>query len=110
MCCVFCKIANKDLQAKVVLESNSLLVIRDISPKSNTHLLIIPKQHFKDMTDISLDNLAVLSQEFFIMTQRLANKLTSPGHFKLVCNNGTDAGQEVFHLHWHFLSNQDLLT
>lgn len=104
--CIFCKIVARVVPAKVVHEDQSLLVFHDVSPIAKTHLLIIPKKHCKNMKDV--DCLEGFPGQMFATVKLLAAKLSDSQSFKLICNNESAAGQVVFHLHWHFVSNDQL--
>lgn len=102
--CIFCKIANNQIQAKKHFQNEHLMVIDDINPQAKVHALIIPLKHIQTMADIhELDR--DLCLEMF-KAVREVRALLAPKHgFRIACNNGTDAGQTVNHLHWHFLSD-----
>ena len=103
--CVFCKIISRKLPAEVIAEDDDILVIKDIAPKAPIHYLIMPKQHYKDLQD--LDNCCV-GAGMLMMAKRVAETYPEAKDFKLVMNNGYNAGQRVFHLHMHFLAGPDL--
>lgn len=102
--CIFCKIIDKEIPAKIVKEDSEFIAFRDINPQASTHLLIIPKVHTKDFQTTSLDVLSSLGG--FI--QGLASEFGLEDNYKLQVNNGSKAGQEVPHLHFHLLSNQSI--
>lgn len=103
--CIFCKIINQEIQADIVLENSDYIVIQDIHPKAPTHLLIIPKTHSDGLHDFNTTPAAALLLLDTIKT--LNSRLENPS-FKIQINNGTAAGQEVFHLHIHFTSSSKL--
>ncbi len=102
--CIFCKIIQKEISSKIIKEDENVLVIEDISPKAPIHYLIIPKRHItniKSLTDQDLD----IAKPLLKMVRDLAQGVDS---FNLVSNNGREAGQSIFHMHWHFISGQRL--
>lgn len=105
--CIFCKIVQNQISAQVVAQTQDLLVFKDINPLQKTHLLIIPKIHVVDMKDENFD-VETLPKQMALMVQKLSAKLQGCKDFKIVCNNGAEMGQEIFHLHWHFLSKFEL--
>lgn len=106
--CIFCKIIAKTIPAKIIAENEHILVIQDIVPKAPIHYLIIPKKHHKDLTSLSAHD-GEISHQIFMMAQELSKKLSGTQAFRLIINNGSDAGQSVFHLHAHFLSGKKML-
>ena len=105
--CVFCKIINRTIPAAVIAENDDFMVIQDRSPKAPVHYLIITKHHVPDITSLKPEEL-YLGQALFAMAQQLSRTLPGSGNFRLIVNNGTDAGQSVFHLHAHFLASKKM--
>ena len=103
--CVFCKIIAGQLPAKVITQTDNLIVIDNIAPKSPIHYLIIPKKHVSDITALNHDD-AMLAGEMVLMAKKLAANLSGSQAFRLIVNNGSDVGQSVFHVHVHFLAGQ----
>jgi histidine triad (HIT) family protein len=106
--CVFCAIIRGDIPAQVVLKSDGTLVIKDIAPKAPIHYLIIPEKHISDITVLTCEDMHV-SASIFKVVQELAQHLSGSQAFRLILNNGADAGQSVFHMHVHFLSGKKML-
>lgn len=105
--CIFCKIISNQLPATIVAETDLLLVFKDINPRAKTHFLIIPKKHCVNMKDVDSINDQILPVAFFEMVKNLSLGLDGAQEFNLLCNNGAGAGQIVFHLHWHFVSENN---
>lgn len=97
--CIFCKVIRGDLPSKKLFEDDKIIVIRDINPVAKTHILFIPRKHYKDFID--LDDDKVLSS-IRISAQKLIGKenLTGRG-YKIVVNGG--GAQVVEHLHFHLI-------
>lgn len=106
--CIFCKIIAQEIPAKVIAQNDHVLVIQDIAPKAPIHYLIITKKHIPDISSLTPhDN--TLINSIIAMSQELARHLSGSQSFRLVNNNGSDSGQSVFHLHFHFLSGKKML-
>ena len=104
--CIFCKIVEKKIPAKLVHEDKLAVAFEDINPQAPTHLLIVPKKHIRDIHSIQQDDRELIGHLFFI-AQTIGAKLglDKPG-YRMVINNGRDAGQAVFHIHLHVLSGR----
>jgi histidine triad (HIT) family protein len=105
--CVFCAIIDGSIPTDKIVETDNLIVIKDISPKASTHYLIIPKKHIPDMKSLKTDDLQ-LAGDMMLMATALSQDLPEPGAFRIIINNGAGAGQCVFHLHMHFLAGKKM--
>jgi histidine triad (HIT) family protein len=104
--CIFCKIANKDIAADIVYEDEKVLVFKDVNPAAPVHLLIIPKRHMPTLFGLNEDDSHLLGQ-VQMAAVRVARELgLGEQGFRLVCNCGREAGQEVMHIHYHFLAGR----
>lgn len=105
--CIFCKIIGKEIPASIIKETDDIIVIKDIAPKTPIHYLIIPKKHIVDLQSLEgVDK--ELACNMLFMAHELAKDLPGSKAFRLVSNNGHDAGQRVFHIHFHFLAGREL--
>lgn len=105
--CIFCRIITGEIPAQKIRETDDLLVIQDIAPKAPVHYLILPKQHFFDVRELATSE--QLPGAMIRMADELAHGLSGSQAFRLIANNGADAGQSVFHVHYHFLSGKKML-
>lgn len=103
--CVFCRIINKEIPANPVLETDDIIIIKDINPKAPIHYLIIPKKHIQDVQSLH-DQDAILAANMLLAARELCRQLPGSPDFKLVVNSGKSAGQCVFHVHIHFLAGK----
>ncbi|MHB8845199.1 MAG: histidine triad nucleotide-binding protein [Nitrospirota bacterium] len=104
--CIFCRIIEKKIPAKVVHEDELAVAFEDLNPQAPTHILIVPKKHIADIHSIKQEDRELIGHLFFV-AQSLGQKrgLDRPG-YRMVINNGRDAGQTVFHIHLHLLSGR----
>lgn len=106
MDCIFCKIINKEIPAEVVYEDERILAFKDINPEAPTHILIIPKKHIPTLLDLQPEDSDIVGH--IVLT---ANKLASEyglaeQGYRLVSNCKEQAGQTVFHIHFHLLGGR----
>ena len=104
--CLFCKIVEGQIPANIVGKSNEALAFTDISPKAPVHILIIPKHHLASASDIGPEHANVLSEMFQLANEHARARGATESGFRLVVNNGSDAGQSVDHLHLHLLAGR----
>ncbi len=106
--CLFCKIARKEIPSAVVYEDDSLLAFKDIFPQAPVHLLIIPKAHCEGLGDMSSEMAAVAGRMLPLAAQLARDHGVMASGWRLLSNCGPDAGQTVFHLHFHLLGGKPL--
>ena len=107
MDCLFCKIIAGDIPSTKVYEDETVYAFRDINPQAPTHILVIPKAHIASVNELTAENSAVVSHIFEVIPKiAAAENLT--GGYRVVSNCGKDAGQTVFHLHFHILGGKEL--
>jgi len=106
--CIFCKIAAKQIPSAIVFEDEDVVAFRDISPQAPVHLILIPRAHFEGLNDLTPE-WAPLVGKIALAAQKLAreNGCAANG-WRLVSNCGPDAGQTVFHLHFHLLGGRPM--
>ncbi|MCI5622192.1 MULTISPECIES: HIT family protein [Anaerostipes] len=100
--CIFCKIANGDIPSNTIYENSDFKVIMDIAPATKGHVLIIPKEHFKDIYEIDAETAGRLFQLATVVARALKEVLNCDG-MNVLQNNGEIAGQTVFHFHMHLI-------
>lgn len=107
MDCLFCKIIKGDIPSTKVYEDELVYAFRDINPQAPTHILVIPKNHIDSVNGITEENSPVVAHIFEVIPKiAAAEGLT--GGYRVVSNCGADAGQTVFHLHFHILGGKQL--
>lgn len=106
--CLFCKIFANEIPAKEVFRDQDVVAFEDIRPVAPTHVLVIPKEHIPSVHDLKAGHGAMLAR---LMT--VANRIADERHvardgYRLIFNNGPQAGQSVYHLHLHLLGGRAL--
>lgn len=101
--CVFCKILNKEIPSEFLYEDEICVIIKDLNPKAETHLLVIPKKHIPTIIDMEEGDEKIIGH-LVLTAKKFAEQLNLPG-YHLQINVGKEGGQEVFHVHMHMMSN-----
>lgn len=104
--CIFCKIIAGEIPSEMVLETDTVVAFRDVSPQAPTHVLVVSRQHLGDVTDVAAAAPDVLA-EMVDVARRIADDECG-GQFRMIFNTGPRAGQSVFHAHGHVLGGADL--
>jgi histidine triad (HIT) family protein len=104
--CLFCKIIRGEIPATKLYEDEEIFAFRDIAPQAPTHFLVIPKKHLRGPEAVTGEDEQVVGKLL-----RVGNELARKEgieHYRAVFNNGSQAGQTVFHLHMHILGGRDM--
>jgi histidine triad (HIT) family protein len=101
--CIFCKIVSGDIPSKKVYADDRLFAFEDIQPQAPTHILIVPRQHLADLHEAARD--PGLLGELVARSSAIARD-RGITDYRLVSNTGPEAGQAVFHLHFHLLAGR----
>lgn len=105
--CLFCKFVSKELKTDILYEDDYMIVIRDIAPKAKNHFLAISKSHFKLFEEMT-EKESEIVKEMLKTIPKLKTLLNLENGYRIVVNQGDDAGQTVPHLHIHILSGQKM--
>ena len=103
--CLFCKIAAKQIPAKMIFEDADVFAFEDINPQAPTHVLVCPKKHFASLEHATAEEEAALGK-VALLAAKIARE-RKLGSYRTVINTGTGAGQTVFHLHLHLLGGRE---
>ena len=104
--CLFCRIVEGQIPANIVGSSDEALAFTDINPKAPVHILIIPKLHLASVSDVGPEHSNILSEMLGLANEQARTEAVTESGFRLVVNNGRDAGQSVDHLHLHLLAGR----
>lgn len=105
--CIFCKIVKGDIPSAKVYEDEDMIIIKDLNPQAPVHLLLIPKEHYANIVEMS-DAQAQILAKCLKKLSTLTDKLGLQNGFRLVSNKGEDGCQSVGHLHIHILGGRKL--
>ena len=107
--CLFCKIANGEIQADIVYQDKRLVAFKDRNPQAPTHILVIPRKHIATLNDLSLEDDGLVGE----MVRRAGLIAKELGHaedgYRALFNCNAGAGQSVFHIHLHLLGGRVMI-
>jgi Diadenosine tetraphosphate (Ap4A) hydrolase and other HIT family hydrolases len=103
--CLFCRISRGEIPATIVHQDEVSFAIRDISPQAPTHILVIPREHKQNITEVDDEK---LMGQLFKRAAAITREEKLEKGFRLVVNTGEDGGQSVGHLHIHILGGRSL--
>lgn len=106
--CLFCQLVSGDIPADVVLETPTTLAFRDIAPAAPVHVLVIPKQHHRDVAAIVEADPHLLAEVMSTAVDVARSEGMADDGYRLVANTGAGGGQTVFHAHVHVLGGRGL--
>ena len=104
--CLFCKIIRGEIPAAKLYEDEEVLAFRDIGPQAPVHFLVIPKKHLNGPAAVTKDDEQLIGKLMRIGSEIAAEEGIT--HYRVVFNNGSQAGQTVFHLHMHILGGRSM--
>ncbi|MGL5630645.1 MAG: HIT family protein [Mycoplasmoidaceae bacterium] len=101
--CLFCKIANKDIDASIIDETDKSIAFLDNNPVSDGHILVIPKKHFINLTECQDEYLS----DLILLTKKISRKIyeskLNNWGINYLSNQESIAGQKIFHFHMHII-------
>lgn len=107
MDCLFCKIISGEIPSDKVYEDELVYAFNDISPTAPTHVLIIPKKHIATLNDITEDDEKIIGHIYSVARKIAKEKGISHDGYRIVSNCNKNAGQTVFHIHFHLLGGRE---
>jgi histidine triad (HIT) family protein len=106
--CLFCKIVEKKIPVKLVHEDEHTVAFDDINPQAPVHTLVIPKRHVPAVQEVGVEDESLLARLLMSCTKVAVLKGLRESGYRLVTNTGRDAGQTVFHLHFHVMGGRPM--
>lgn len=106
--CIFCAIRDGQIPSPKLYEDDAVFVIRDINPKAPTHLLVIPHKHVETVSAMTGEDFPLMARMTSAAQRVAAQAGLAEEGYRLVINNGADAGMVVWHLHLHVLGGRPL--
>ena len=104
---IFTKIKNKEIPGNVIYEDDKCFALEDINPQAPVHILIIPHKEIAKISDSTPEDKELLGH-LVLVSKTIAQKYELENNYRLIINNGTGAGQSVFHIHVHLMGGRSL--
>jgi histidine triad (HIT) family protein len=104
---IFSKIIRREIPADIVYEDDLALAFKDITPQAPVHILVIPKKPIPQLAAADSEDHALMGH-LLLTAKRVAQQAGLENGYRLVINNGSDAGQTVDHLHLHILGGRQM--
>lgn len=106
--CIFCSIVAGTVPATIVYSSADVTAIRDVKPQALTHILVLPNRHIESTANLGASDGLLLGRLFEVIGDVARSEGVAEQGYRIVANNGRDAGQSVNHVHFHLLGGRPL--
>jgi histidine triad (HIT) family protein len=106
--CLFCGIIEGTVKSEIVYQDDAVIAFKDVRPRAPIHLLIIPRKHIAAVSDLGPPDSPLIGAIFFAAAKLAKDLGIAESGYRVVVNNGADAGQSVFHLHFHLLGGRPM--
>ncbi len=106
--CLFCKFINKEIETEIVFENDSVVAFNDLYPQAKKHILFIHKKHTTNVNELTEMDPSQLKEVFEAIREFTSSNSLSKNGFRVVNNCGANAGQTIFHTHFHVLGGEQL--
>ncbi|HHQ42691.1 MAG TPA: histidine triad nucleotide-binding protein [Chromatiales bacterium] len=106
--CLFCKMANGEIEPDLVYEDDEVIAFRDINPQAPTHVLVVPREHIPTLNDLQPRHAELVGRMFLAAKEVARKEGIQESGYRTVFNCNRDAGQAVFHIHLHVLGGRPM--
>ncbi|PMP65911.1 MAG: histidine triad nucleotide-binding protein [Thermodesulfobacterium geofontis] len=108
MSCVFCRIVNKEIASNIVYEDDKVVAFHDINPQAPYHILVVPKKHIATLLELTEDDKDLIGHIYLVINKIAKDLGFDERGYRVVVNCKEEAGQTVFHLHFHILAGRTM--
>jgi histidine triad (HIT) family protein len=108
MSCIFCKIVNKEIASNIVYEDEKVVAFHDINPQAPYHILIVPKKHIPTLLELTEEDKELMGHIYLVINKIAKNLGFDERGYRVVVNCKEEAGQTIFHLHFHVLAGRTM--
>lgn len=106
--CIFCKIVAGEAEGDIVYQDDEITAFRDIYPVAPTHILIVPNRHMGALSTVEDQEAGLIGRLTLLAPQIAQQEGIADSGYRLLTNQGPDAGQIIEHLHWHVIGGKRL--
>ena len=106
--CLFCKIIKGEIPSTKVYEDDEILAFKDVNPMAPVHILVVPKKHYNDITEITEENADIIKKIILAINKIAKEQGIADKGYRIINNCKEEAGQTVKHLHFHLLGGKKL--
>ena len=106
--CIFCKLANKEIDTEIVYEDDDVFAFKDSNPQAPVHILFIPKKHIESLNDINEENKDIIGKIYLAINKVVKDLGIDKEGYRVVTNTGELGGQSVMYLHFHLLGGRQM--
>jgi len=104
--CIFCRIIERRVPARIVFEDDDIVAFEDTNPQAPTHTLVVPRKHLASLKDAAPGDAPLIGRLFMVAAQLARERGLESKGYRTVINTGSWAGQTVYHLHLHLLGGR----
>jgi len=108
MSCIFCKIVNKEIASNIVYEDEKVIAFHDINPQAPYHILVVPKKHISTLLEVTEEDKELIGHIYLVINKIAKDIGFDERGYRVVVNCKEEAGQTIFHLHFHVLAGRTM--
>lgn len=108
MSCIFCRIVNKEISSNIVYEDDKVVAFHDINPQAPYHILVVPKKHIATLLELTEEDKELIGHIYLVINKIAKDLGFDERGYRVVVNCKEEAGQAVFHLHFHILAGRSM--
>ncbi|AEH23273.1 histidine triad (HIT) protein [Thermodesulfobacterium geofontis OPF15] len=108
MSCIFCKIVNKEIASNIVYEDEKVVAFHDINPQAPYHILVVPKKHISTLLEVTEEDKELIGHIYLVINKIAKDIGFDERGYRVVVNCKEEAGQTIFHLHFHVLAGRTM--
>ena len=108
MSCIFCKIVNKEISSNIIYEDDKVVAFHDINPQAPYHILVVPKKHIATLLELTEEDKDLIGHIYLVINKIAKDLGFDERGYRVVVNCKEEAGQAIFHIHFHVLAGRSM--